>query len=408
MIIDVTEIQSSIIKRSFRTTNIVPKVLLDITEVFEDYFGKDYVELQLRPNRETFFHLPALSNDYQNIVTQKDVADVWKNTFISIVSEYNLWGVVVYRPEVTITNENKNSITIKDLFAIVPVSACGHIRSIYYLRASFSQEQWNKGYIHSHAPQLYETRYLSTPESVCLGYGPINDTINILNERTNSGEFNYMLWKVFVTQLDQIMRVESLTGGPYVYLEDVSTYSYEEVDVGNLQAYYEVPDMFSGEEMLSCFIQSLITDKRIHFCINDGKVIIAEPFADFLHIVTNYYFMWQNFVLTVQNETPILFKINYCKTKNGKVYHYKEASAKGWTPEYVTTFKGVDYMLDVYDDDEIESQEPCIDIKSAYALYNILTSWANYRYDTPRTRYSRLQELSYGNKENTEKRVLYL
>lgn len=412
MAAEVFEIQRRALRRNILQTNIIPTVIQKITEVFEDHFGKENVELQLRPCKEQFLGEVELVGTYdiETYANPQEVSNIWQKTVKQMSYSDHFWGIVVYRPKVTITNENQDSIDIEDLYAIIPLGSNGLIASypIYYLRTTYNRAQWNSGYLHSHTPSV-DIYNVCTPKNVCIGSGPINDIIYILNQNTtDESPFNYNLWRVFTTQLEQIMRVESISGGPYMYLEDVSNRRYEEIPLGSsAMAKYAAPNHFSGEKMLTAFINSFLTDTRIHFVLQDNQILIAESQIEFIDILTDYYQKWQNLVLETTHETPVLFNLKPFAIKGNKIYRYIGSENKPWEERTIITFKGVIHKLLVHGDTDTENIKSYIDIQQAQALYEMITRWANFRYENQHY-IDKASIAFYGNTENIEERVLYV
>lgn len=412
MAAEVFEIQRRVLRKNILQTSIIPNTIQKITEVFEDHFGKENVELQLRPCKEQFlgeFDLMGTDSISEHASLQ-EVSHIWQKTVGQMSYSSHFWGIVVYRPKVTITNEDQDSIDIEDLYAIIPLGSNGLMASypIYYLRTTYSRAQWNSDYLHSHTPSvdIYNVR---TPKNVCIGSGPINNIISILNHNTiDERPFNYNLWRVFTTQLEQIMRVESLSGGPYMYLTDISNNGYDEITFSSsATAKYVMPTHFSGEKMLAAFINSFLTDARIHFILQDNQILIAESQIEFIDILTDYYLRWQNLVLETTHETPILFDLKPCAIKGNKLYRYTQREDKPWEEINIITFKGVTHKLLVYGDVDTENTKYYIEIQQAQALYEAITRWANFRYENQQF-IDKTSVVFYGNTENIEERVLYI
>ena len=153
----------------------------EVTEIFKDYFGNDRVELK------------TCDEGYD---------------------------IIVYFPSVTVTNENNQSVVIKDLFAKVPIQANGKLlRSKFSLmRTTYTVQQAQSGYTHSH---VSSTTPLGDWGSPCLGTGPINNTIRTLEDQNCDFEELKTFWRLFCVELDEYTQVESLTGGPYIRLSSI-------------------------------------------------------------------------------------------------------------------------------------------------------------------------------------------
>lgn len=154
----------------------------EVYGVFRDYFGDEHVDLQPTASGEPAAH------------------------------------ILVWWPEVTVTNENDRSITIQDLFARVPVNSSGQISwaQIQLNRSTYPYSQFVCGYMHSHVPRLKYASDFGQFVEPCLGNGPIRNTARTL--RTDG---SLEMWMLFCRELDMYVTVESLDGGPYINLESV-------------------------------------------------------------------------------------------------------------------------------------------------------------------------------------------
>ena len=218
----------------------------EVKLIFEDHFGENFVECKpinfLNEITESrmlertvwtedilyaIFNLPSELRaktkeehyDYLlNTVTPENILTIlgrvtW-DRFYDFLSQFQ-YQIVVHFPEVTITNENNKSIIIQDLYAKVCINGLGNLCSgPLFHRATYPYIQMVKGYMHSHINSIVtDERFTSS----CLGSGPINRTINSLRLECEEG-----LWKLYCIELEKYVHVESLRGGPYHRLENVT------------------------------------------------------------------------------------------------------------------------------------------------------------------------------------------
>lgn len=218
----------------------------EVKLIFEDHFGENFVECkpinsvnEITESRMldrtvwtkdilyAIFNLPSelksktKEEHYDYIlstVTSENILTVlgrvtW-DRFYDFLSQFQ-YQIVVHFPEVTITNENNKSIIIQDLYAKVCINALGNLCSVpLFNRATYPYVQLVRGYMHSHINGIATDEYFI---SSCLGSGPINRTINSLRLECEEG-----LWKLYCIELEKYVHVESLHGGPYHRLENVT------------------------------------------------------------------------------------------------------------------------------------------------------------------------------------------
>ena len=218
----------------------------EVKLIFEDHFGENFVECkpinsvnEITESRMldrtvwtkdilyAIFNLPSelksktkeehydyiLSNvTPENILTV--LGRVTWDRFYDFLSQFQ-YQIVVHFPEVTITNENNKSIIIQDLYAKVCINGLGNLCSgPLFNRATYPYIQMVRGYMHSHINGIVTNDDFT---SSCLGSGPINRTINSLRLECEEG-----LWKLYCIELEKYVHVESLRGGPYNRLENVT------------------------------------------------------------------------------------------------------------------------------------------------------------------------------------------
>ena len=258
----------------------------EVKLIFEDHFGENFVECkpinsvnEITESRMldrtvwtkdilyAIFNLPSelksktKEEHYDYIlstVTSENILTVlgrvtW-DRFYDFLSQFQ-YQIVVHFPEVTITNENNKSIVIQDLYAKVCINGLGNLCSgPLFNRATYPYIQLVRGYMHSHINGIVTDDHFT---SSCLGSGPINRTINSLRLECEEG-----LWKLYCIELEKYVHVESLQGGPYHRLENVTGSTSSKVS--------------SEIKMYTSFPINNDADLR-EFLINFTSILIASP-----------------------------------------------------------------------------------------------------------------------------------
>lgn len=280
----------------------------DVYKIFIDFYGEDKVDLHLQES-----------------------------------------DIIVWFPEVTVTNENNRSIKIYDLYAKVSVDLNGKLLNNFQLiRTTYTPEQLYVGYLHSHTPSL-SMRLISEWKHPCLGYGPIRDTLASLFVNPSED-----LWKLFCLELSLYVKTESLSGGPYVRLESVGTKTEEEY---NTNFVYDPNSKLSPVQkgITSKFIPYIIQQRPFNFNIAGGCYRIADTNFNIAVILSNLFIKWYNELpqkerLSYENllENSILVEVRqsghdfYIDKRDSVFSTY--GSLKG---KKVLTFKGEDKLLSV-------------------------------------------------------------
>ena len=123
--------------------------------------------------------------------------------------------ILIWFPEVEITNSREEKHTIRDLYVRLRINGEAHLGAFEMTVATFTNAQWMSGYAHSH---LSGITGFATP---CLGSGPITSTITILR----SEDFDETSWEIMCSQIEDFVKWESVEGGPYRYIRDISNKS---------------------------------------------------------------------------------------------------------------------------------------------------------------------------------------
>lgn len=188
--------------------NLTLHYVNQIVEVFNDFYGEEYVDcVPNNPEELDFFigmiaNSEAITDDFDHIVGQTP------NNF--------RFALTVYFPEVTISNERGSSTVIQDLYVTIPISKWGKIGgNIEFRRATYPLSHFIADYLHSHISGIPDNpRSGKTP---CLGRGPIKTTLARL-----SANFDIDNWRLLCLELSLFVPTESLEGGPYRKLENIS------------------------------------------------------------------------------------------------------------------------------------------------------------------------------------------
>ena len=153
---------------------------LEIFRVFSEYFGEDKVDLQGYRTKAEF------TNYVLGGATPEAALCA------SVIYGVPCFTLLVWFPEVRITNENNKSINVKDLYVKIFIDIHGQLSGKFYInRATYTHAQLRCGYIHSHVPRL-DTLNPALFRTPCTGEGPINNTISSLNT-----VYDIDLWQLF-------------------------------------------------------------------------------------------------------------------------------------------------------------------------------------------------------------------
>lgn len=204
-----------------------------IYNVIQEYFGEE--------NTELINTCPSASATEAYYST---ISEITENTPIS-------GAVVIYFPEITIKNELQKEHTLTDVYAALTRNA-----NFYVGRTSYTQQEATHGYTHSHTPVKRD--YTHMFRTFCLGSGNWADIIHYLQSiATQSIDITEEELENTILQfcylLPQVLATESLTGGPYFRLSELSRTSSSERRRRN----YTIPESAAAHFLEKYYVYSI-------------------------------------------------------------------------------------------------------------------------------------------------------
>lgn len=252
--------------------NSVFRNVIDIYNIFIDYYGEEFVDLQELP---------------QPSVIEGMTEEVVRNLYAS-----KKFIILVWFPEITITNEYDKSHVIKDLYAKVRLTLEGTMVSRFTLnRATYKLNEIRGGYMHSHIDGINfgnaETFLLP-----CVGTGPIKRTVQSLVT-----ENDLSLWQLFCLELDRYVITESVAGTPWRRLENIPNSGTLSREPFQYRIYLKKPSSF-----ITCNYPIPIIQDFILYCISnnvlnytfDGYIKPAYNETDLVILLSNTFIKWYN------------------------------------------------------------------------------------------------------------------
>lgn len=380
----------------------VYKKVFEVYEIFQNYFEPQYVDLQNCKDVQEIE--AALMRRYPSIKK----ADGKYNVFPDVIEEMRTYlgdhepYILVWWPEVTVTNENNRSIKIKDLYAKIELLLDGTIpyenTGFQLIRTTFNKRQYSCGYIHSHIMGFTPGQTLQF-RNPCLGRGPLVGTVMEL--KSNNEE---ALWMLFCRELSLYVTVESLRGVPYMKLESVIAKENYKLD-GTYTGYphkYDFVSIFNNvkldiKELSPEFKQDLLDFVRYYlehgnlvFSYVDGEFIPGTRYYDYIIDISNNFIKWFNSLTDEDVKKRILEQritvLKKVKVKDNKFYVKRENAADinyNGLNQLLLTFKGEPKYLriDVEEGSRSEEEESLI-LRNSIAIYVLYRAIQilNYRY----------------------------
>lgn len=180
-----------------------------VFSVFCEVFGEDRCDIQI--NKNFLLEILMWWGDPLVPKSESDLAE-----FISLRELFRILDIIVYFPEVEISNERDEHHTIRELYVRTQIRSNGRAAGTFsMLRTRYTSQELSVGYKHSHTTKMVLESGLDFTEC-CLGNSPIRSTLTEL-----SRECDLDRWNVYCLQLDQYVGVESLLGGPHIRMNSI-------------------------------------------------------------------------------------------------------------------------------------------------------------------------------------------
>lgn len=388
-----------------------PQPVKDVYQTAIDFYGEEYVDLQKNTSIELwegrlnftsisqFLNSIGIYNEYELFLSE--ILNSSWNTLYDNTENINLvldnitkegvlsnfskffYSIIIHFHNITISNEHGNSTIIEDMYANVPISPYGCIHyCIYWMRTTFSYNHYRAKYIHSHIPMGQKAKW-NTP---CLGNGPIKLTINSLDDKCDLS-----LWSLFWLELDKCIRTESITGGPYICISDIS-YNRQVINVYRnfLDARIDTRIESSLLPIKNCLLLKLIQSNKLKYSFITNHIEIVTPYVDFTVLCSNLMFeilkeLPQLEATALLDDFISLRYINRCQIKSdGSIYFYGRSTLNISTQDRVLDFefKGQKLVQKIIKKEE-ENKTPFFTLLSREVvtyIYNQLTIIINNLY----------------------------
>lgn len=318
-----------------------------IYDVFKDFYGEEFVDMQNYPSLEEYISL--VKGDFSESRILESGSNLYDSHY------FNEIFILVRFPEVRVTNENDRYIDIWELYAKITFNWKGGARGDFLLnRAEYDIFQLQNNYMHSHIHTIPTSNFTAF-QSPCLGSGPIRDTLVLLAEG-----FDELRWQLFCLELSKYVQVESLSGGPYRRMENLGKNSMQSgentwamTDDGNIPHF----NSFNNERVRQ-FVRWLLERKKLKFDFTNGSYGISMSYITWRIFLSNEFIEWYNIQYDEGNTTAtyldllaegVLIKgiIN-----NNRFYYDRNSIGTNYTRyagKKVCTFKGEEVRLVIRD-----------------------------------------------------------
>lgn len=360
-----------------------------ILEIFSDYFGEDKVDMQGFCTKEKFCENKSLGKN------NTDAISLPSGTFI-----------LVWFPQVKVTNEFNKSVNIQDLYAKMEIDTEGQLTGKFYLnRATYPLSHMRASYMHSHVPGI-NTSNFSDFLTPCTGSGPINATIGGLNR-----EFDEDMWQLFCSELEDFIQVESIAGVPYRRLENIGanrfssmTQKFSYVARGFYGKVARPPYEFRSADLgiIPDFTRYLLKNVSFPMEYSNGTYCLGMSYYDATILISNKFIEWFNLE---DNPYRKLYDFQYLKGMNilekymiadGKIYTISATqsinSYMSYEGKFICNFKGREIKLHI--DNTPSSEQHLVILLQENVIRDIVSAIC------------KVVNLRYGRKEGEEESEL--
>jgi hypothetical protein len=362
--------------------------VLEVFEVFKEFFGEDRVDLQpyITPDLvENYRHHKwsshitkngILSSNYFNtlddvkkdiihslldndalqceILEDETVASYFLPILLSVIARTETSKILVYWPEVKVTNEYNDSVKVEDLYARILITIDGKISGTFGLnRTKYPVSHLMSDYMHSHIPGV-NTNNLSQFLAPCLGSGPINNTIMSLVR-----ENDLLFWQLFCRELDVYVTVESIAGVPYRRMKSINSreslrdYRHSLSIQGHFISLCD-----SDSYLFKPFIKYLLSKNILKYNFNNGNFGIGMPYKECVLSISNAMIEFINTKTELCSESALSYFDEVIIENNKFKIPYNSRGTRtknyylGLTGSDCFVFKGKMLKFDVYNDTE--------------------------------------------------------
>lgn len=279
----------------------------EVLEIMSDFYGEDKVDMQGFPTLQEFQdylsttpigeYLPttAVSIDdrlrLRDPLNQQPVEEEVIDRLLAIKRAFHgifKGFVLIYFPQVRVTNENDRFHDIYELYVKVPIDSLGQMTGFPALnRAEYTKEELHENYMHSHVCCI-PTHEITEFQVPCFGSGPIRTTIGKL-----STDFDREIWVLFCLELQKYVETESIAGGPFHYLEHLGDLGMKD-NMPSAVSFLIPPVGLQMGARLSAFTDYFLRQRKLKFSYTAHGYTLGMSLLDFRILVSNEFILWYN------------------------------------------------------------------------------------------------------------------
>lgn len=352
-----------------------------IYEIFCDFFGEEYVDLQNIYDKDS---LCSAIRDYCN----NDIEKLKNNKSLYIDDYKHLYSypyILVWFPKLKITNEYDESVEVEDFWAKVEITYTGKMRYGFKLnRSTYFKSHVLADYQHSHVNGIARSLDFS---GCCLGTGPIKNTQNSLNM-----DYDESLWQLFCFELNKYVQTESIAGVPYRKMSSIKDIKYDN-KINSFRYIDDYDFMYSDDlkEIIFLFTKHFLSKKKLKFNYFNNSYGLGMSFLEYMLTISNCFIEWYNEELRQGNvniSPNDLYRQNFLQKvsiANNSIYTIENSTGTSSLLSKIGTkmftFKGKDIVLNIVEDSNTENYSTILNINVATAILNSVLKTINVYYE---------------------------
>ena len=297
--------------------------------------------------------------------------------------------ILVHFPNVRVTNENDRFVDISHLWVKVEVRLSGAGIGFFTMnRSEYQLSHMQADYMHSHVSGIPLDDFTKF-KSPCLGSGPIKNTLATL-----AIGYDEAMWQLFCLELDKYVRVESISGVPYKYLEKIS--NSEGMTIGastfTMKASYNRYTSRFTKDNMKDFVVYLIEKGKLKFNFINGNYGLAMSYIDYMILISNEFIEWYNHRFNQHIVTSSYAQLissgilKECIIDNGRILYFTGNTAPNrdyldYEGRGVCMFKGKPVNIHIVDDNRgPENKVVLINSEIAETIAKAILETVNYKY----------------------------
>lgn len=343
-------------------TNFWEDYKRDVMHVFDimaDYFGEERVDVEFLKEHEMMDNLDKFS-------TPEELSNDHEAQYLCPAN------FLIYFPETVIKNEYGEEHVIRDLYFKVTLNVLGKLFNITVNRTTYTEAEIKACYVHSHAASIQGDFHAF--KTICAGSSPLDNTMISLKVSPEDD-----LWFMLCSELEDFVQVESLHGGPFIKINQITNYSYSLKQSLN---YCISRDFYPMNSHVFNFVLHVLEKGMIRISYNGTSFFIAENPKRLLLRLSNAFIEWWN--ASGIEEDP--FALNILKKgiiKYNYVLYRKKKDESNWKYENVPIlkFKGEVKLLHIIDSSDDDRDLSLLNISVFNALTAAIMTAMNFSYD---------------------------